>query len=89
MARTKQDAIRNTDAKVIAKDGSVIHFRRKHRFRPGTRAMMDIRKAQKSTSRYIPRAAIERLLREIAQDNTNVDINRFERSAIDALWEGM
>ncbi|WAR10024.1 CENPA-like protein [Mya arenaria] len=38
---------------------------RKHRYRPGTRALMEIRKYQKSTSLLIRKAPFVRLVREI------------------------
>ena len=42
--------------------------RRPHRFKPGTRALMDIRKYQKTTDLLIPKLPFQRLTREIAQD---------------------
>lgn len=41
---------------------------REHRFKPGTRALMDIRKYQKTTDLLIPKLPFQRLMREIAQD---------------------
>mmetsp|Transcript_9306 Transcript_9306/g.15851 ORF Transcript_9306/g.15851 Transcript_9306/m.15851 type:complete len:171 (-) Transcript_9306:109-621(-) len=56
-----------------------------HRFRPGTVALREIRKYQKSTDLLIRRITFERLAREVAQDYKS-DL-RFQRSAIDALHE--
>lgn len=39
-----------------------------HRFRPGTVALREIRKEQKSTELVLPKAPFQRLVREIAQD---------------------
>ncbi|KAH3753684.1 hypothetical protein DPMN_188327 [Dreissena polymorpha] len=42
--------------------------RKKHRFRPGTRALMEIRKFQKSTNLLVRKAPFVRLVREICLD---------------------
>ena len=56
-----------------------------HRFRPGTVALREIRKYQKSTDLLIRKIPFERLVREIAQD-VKSDL-RFKRQAIMALQE--
>lgn len=56
-----------------------------HRFRPGTVALREIRKFQKSTEFLIRRLPFQRLVREIAQEFKD-DI-RFQGSAIAALQE--
>merc|ERR1711881_568514 len=51
-----------------------------HRYRPGTVALREIRKYQKSTDLLIRKAPFQRLVREIAQDfKTDV---RFQSSAL-------
>jgi histone H3 len=60
--------------------------KRPHRFRPGTRALMEIRKYQKSTEPLIRKLPFQRLVREIAQDFKS-DL-RFQSDAMDALQEG-
>ena len=40
--------------------------RKPRKYRPGTRALMDIRKYQKSTNLLIPRLPFARLVREVA-----------------------
>ncbi|KAM4560521.1 histone H3-like centromeric protein A [Odontesthes bonariensis] len=40
---------------------------RKRRFRPGTKALMEIRRYQKSTELLIPKAPFARLVREVCQ----------------------
>jgi histone H3/H4 len=62
--------------------GSVI---RKHRFRPGTVALREIRRFQKSTELLIRKAPFQRLIREISS-NIGVDF-RYQVSAVSALQE--
>ena len=59
--------------------------KKKHRFRPGTRALIDIRKYQKSTELLIRKLPFQRLVREIAQD-FKTDL-RFQSAAVTALQE--
>ncbi|KAK6164215.1 hypothetical protein DH2020_001079 [Rehmannia glutinosa] len=56
-----------------------------HRFRPGTVALREIRKYQKSTELLIRKLPFQRLVREIAQD-FKTDL-RFQSSAVSALQE--
>lgn len=56
-----------------------------HRYRPGTVALREIRRYQKSTDLLIRKAPFQRLVREIAQD-FKTDL-RFQSSAIGALQE--
>lgn len=56
-----------------------------YRFKPGTRALMEIRKFQKSTDLLIPRASFQRLVREISQD-VKTDV-RWQAAALLALQE--
>ena len=95
MARTKQTARKSSGGKAPRKQlatkaarktapqsGGV---RKPHRFRPGTVALRDIRKYQKSTELLIRKLPFQRLVREIAQEfKTEV---RFQSSAITALQE--
>ena len=57
----------------------------KRRYRPGTVALRDIRKFQRSGELLISKLPFQRLVREIAQDYTNVP--RFRASAVLALQE--
>ncbi len=59
--------------------------KRPHRYRPGTVALRDIRRYQKTTNLLIPRAPFLKLVREIAMDFKN-DL-RFQASAVEALRE--
>ena len=56
-----------------------------HRYRPGTVALREIRKYQKSTELLIRKLPFQRLVREVAQDFKN-DL-RFQSSAVMALQE--
>lgn len=58
---------------------------RNRRYRPGTRALMEIRKLQRSTDLLIKKLPFQRLVREVAQD-FKTDL-RFERTAVLALQE--
>jgi histone H3 len=56
-----------------------------HRYRPGTAALREIRRYQKSTELLIRKLPFQRLVREIAQD-FKTDL-RFQSSAVMALQE--
>ena len=62
-----------------------LKVRRPHRFRPGTVALREIRKYQKSTDFLIRKRPFQRLVREIAQDYKHEA--RFTLSALIALQE--
>lgn len=94
MARTKQSARKSTGGKaprkqLATKAARKSNFRggvkKPHRFRPGTVALREIRKYQKSTQLLIPKLPFQRLVREIAQD-FKTDL-RFQSSAVSALQE--
>nr|CAD1835342.1 unnamed protein product [Ananas comosus var. bracteatus] len=69
-------------AEVGADDGGV---KKPHRYRPGTVALREIRKYQKSTELLIRKLPFQRLVREIAQD-FKTDL-RFQSHAVLALQE--
>lgn len=93
MARTKQTARKSTGGKAPRKQLATKAARRagtplkrkKHRYRPGTVALREIRKYQKSTDLLIRKLPFQRLVREIAQD-FKTDL-RFQSSAVLALQE--
>ena len=99
MARTKQTARKSTGGKAPRKELATLasrktnpvssNFRGKlrtpHRFRPGTVALRQIRKYQKSTELLIRKLPFQRLVREIAQDY-KCDL-RFQSTALLALQE--
>jgi histone H3 len=87
MARTKQTARQNVpppDRRMALASKSVKTAPKKpHRFRPGTVALREIRKYQKSTELLIRKRPFQRLVREIAQDH-RPDL-RFQSAAVLAL----
>jgi len=94
MARTKQTARKSTGGKAPRKGLATKAARmpavagglkKPHRFRPGTVALREIRKYQKSTDLLIRKIPFQRLVREIAQD-FKTDL-RFQSSAVLALQE--
>lgn len=92
MTRRKQVAYRSVDGKstIHVKAPTIhqnIHADKKtaHRFRPGTAALREIRRYQKSTELIIRKLPFQRLVREIAQ-GLNADL-RFQASAVMALQE--
>jgi histone H3 len=95
MARTKQTARKSTGGKAprkqlatkaAQKSGPTTGgLREKKRYRPGTVALRDIRRYQKSTDLLIRKLSFQRLVREIAHDFKS-DL-RFQESAILALQE--
>jgi histone H3 len=72
---------------MIHKPAPPIGVKKPHRYRPGTVALREIRKYQKSTDLLIRKLPFQRLVREIAQDFAN-DL-RFQASSILALQEGV
>lgn len=96
MARIKQTARKSTAGKhppflPIALKGNPISAhspksRKAHRYRPGTVALREIRKYQKSTDLLIRKLPFQRLVREIAE-NINGKLYRFQSPAILALHE--
>jgi len=95
MARTKQTARKLTGGKAPRKQLATKAARKSapatggvkkpHRYRPGTVALREIRRFQKSEDLLIRKLPFARLVREIAQDFKN-DM-RFQGSAILALQE--
>ena len=96
MARTKQTARKSTGGKCPRKQLATKAARKSaptaggvkkpHRYRPGTVAIREIRKYQKSTDLLIRKAPFQRLVREIASD-FKPDDKRFQSTAILALQE--
>ena len=89
MARTKQVAARlNPGSKAplkTIKTAIVKPVRKAHRYRPGTVALKEIRRYQKSTELLIRKLPFQRLVREIAQ-KFKYDLH-FQSSAVVALQE--
>src|ERR1700691_1250943 len=100
MARTKQTARKSTGGKAprkqlatkaarktldAGKAGGTGGVKKPHRYRPGTVALREIRKYQKSSELLVRKLPFQRLVREIAQD-FKTDL-RFQSSAVMALQE--
>ena len=93
MARTKQTARKSTGGKAPRKQLATKAaratvpeaVRKPRRYRPGTVALRDIRRYQKSTELLIRKLPFQRLVREIAAGVSN-DL-RFQSLAILALQE--
>ncbi|KAJ0169117.1 hypothetical protein K1T71_015123 [Dendrolimus kikuchii] len=96
MARTKQTARKSTGGKAPRKQLATKAARKSapatggvkkpHRYRPGTVALREIRRYQKSTELLIRKLPFQRLVREIAQD-FKTDL-RFQSSAVDGTAGG-
>jgi len=92
MARVKQTARKHTGsaprkqlAKAAAGRVGPGGLKKPHRFRPGTKALREIRKYQRSTELCIRKLPFQRLVKEVAREFlTNV---RFQSHAIMALQE--
>jgi len=78
-------APRKSAAKAARKHAPSSGIKKPHRFRPGTVALREIRKYQKTTELLLRKLPFQRLVREIAQDY-KTDL-RFQGSAIAALQE--
>ncbi|KAF8455242.1 histone-fold-containing protein [Kalaharituber pfeilii] len=102
MARTKQTARKSTGGKAPRKQVKIVNskvarkhapshqsggVKKPHRYKPGTVALREIRRYQKSTELLIRKLPFQRLVREIAQDFKS-DL-RFQSSAIGALQESV
>ena len=85
MARTKQTARKSTGGKAARKGVAGVVMKKKRRLRPGTAALREIRRYQKSTELLIRTLPFQRLVREIAQ-KLKLDL-RFQSTAILALQE--
>ena len=95
MARTKQHAKKSTGGKAPRKQlatyiarksiHGVAAVKKPHRYRPGTVALREIRRYQKTTDLLIRKLPFQRLVREIAAECT-ADL-RFQSTAILALQE--
>ena len=93
MARTKQTARKSTGGKApkkqLANKGAVKAAaggaKKPRRYRPGTVAIREIRRYQKTTDLLLKKAPFQRLVREVAQEFKQ-DL-RFQSSAVMALQE--
>eukprot|EP00804_Cyclotella_cryptica_P005800 CCRYP_000111-RA/>CCRYP_000111-RA protein AED:0.27 eAED:0.27 QI:0/0/0/1/0/0/2/0/132 len=72
-----------------------IHARRPHRYRPGTVALCEIRRYQKSTDLLIRKVPFQRLAREVLQDLNSpgsyphFTVERFQATSLLAIQESV
>lgn len=88
--KEKKENVRKTPVKTVrrkqlaSKTIAKVNLNKKpHRFRPGTVALREIKKYQKTAGFLIPKGPFRRLVREITQDFG--DQYRFQSEALDAL----
>uniref|UniRef100_A0A915EDE0 Histone H3 n=1 Tax=Ditylenchus dipsaci TaxID=166011 RepID=A0A915EDE0_9BILA len=93
MARTKQTAYKTVAGKAPRKQlatkkaagGLESGLKKPRRYRPGTVALREIRRYQKTTDLLLRKLPFQRLVREVAQQHR--DDYRFQSSAVLALQE--
>ena len=91
--RTKQTPAKNRPANVAPRKklpkvvrAKISSEKKRHRFRPGTVALRDIRRYQKSSELLIRKLPFQRIVKEILQ-NTFHSTMRMQSSAVAALQE--
>jgi len=97
MARVKQTARVHNQGKLSRKKLATKAARKKkapggvkkpHRYRPGTVALREIRRYQKSTELLMKKAPFQRLAREILQDDhKGSEVERYQSMAVLAMQE--
>jgi histone H3 len=95
MARTKQTNLQGGGPKKLCLKTKAARkgvptagcIKKPHRYRPGTIALREIRKYQKSTDLLIRKAPFQRLVREIAEKLRPKEGLRFQSTAVLALQE--
>ena len=65
----------------------VVTAKKHHRYRPGTVALREIRRYQKSSDLLIPKAVFQRVVREVVLETVRVQGFRVQGSAVLALQE--
>merc|ERR1712072_1488627 len=65
--------------------GAVVGQKKAHRFRPGTKALREIKKFQKTTDLLLRKAPFQRLVREIAHEHNQHLL--FQSQGLHALQE--
>ena len=91
MARTKAKPKKRATLKQVSKtNADKLQTEKvpiKHRYRPGTVALREIRRYQKSTNLLIPKTSFQRYVREIAQKEPATKNYRWQSLALLALQE--
>ncbi|KAK4537333.1 hypothetical protein CDCA_CDCA12G3358 [Cyanidium caldarium] len=70
---------------IFVSDAGAAATKRRHRYRPGARAIMEIRKFQKSTQLLLRRLPFARVVRELCERIFGTTIFRWQASALEAL----
>lgn len=86
MARTKQTAPQNLESA----QNMMVKQQKARRFRPGTVALREVKRYQKSTDLLIPQVCLNRLIREVTQEigkEQDKEDLRYQSTAILALQE--
>ena len=84
MARTKSNPLKRSVHKKVIHGDTQLTTRKKHRFRPGTVSLREIRKYQKSVDNLVQKATMYRLIREISQQYSTVDLC-WKRTALEGV----
>jgi histone H3-like centromeric protein A len=86
-AEVKPEAVEETVEAVAtpAEMKTALAARKKRRFRPGTRALMDIRKQQRDTGTIFPKAVIARVVREICNAEHPDGTIRWTKRSLEAV----
>ena len=87
MARTKQTARKASKHPIGKKAPKAGAVKKTYRHRPGTVALRDIRRLQKSTEFCMRRYPFQRLVREIIHVQTNKPDVRIQAAALEALQD--
>jgi len=82
-----KSASKKTNSKGNNSNNNNTTNRAARRYRPGTRALMEIRKYQKKTDLLIRRLPFQRVVREISDSLRIIDGLRWQSSAMSALQE--
>ncbi|AQK86857.1 centromeric histone H3 [Zea mays] len=82
-----QERAAGTGGRAASGGDSVKKTKPRHRWRPGTVALREIRKYQKSTEPLIPFAPFVRVVRELTNFVTNGKVERYTAEALLALQE--
>lgn len=85
MARTKVPMAPFVRKTIASKSAPAVPLKKPRRYRPGTVALREIRKYQKTTNLLLSKRPFQRLVREVAQE-FKCDL-RFQAAAIEALQE--
>lgn len=86
MARTKSKPQKRRNIQRIQRK-QPIHQKKHFRYRPGTVALREIRRYQKSTNLLIPKRSFQQYVRQIVQGNSELKSYHFQSLAMLALQE--